>query len=104
MDEDRQANLTFALMLLLALWLGAYGYSVVVLLSAPPRPGTVALASRSTSGFLGWQGVAGMLAFGCWGIGWGFEKGSDLRRISAVPIVLAAALVLVLLGMVLFGR
>ncbi len=87
------------LMVLLALWVAAWGYSIFFLTLSPDKDGGI---TRSV-GFLGWQGVAGILAFGCWGIGWSFPKGSGIRRVSAVPLVMALALLVVGLGMAMFG-
>ncbi len=103
-DEARAAERrTMVLMALMALWLAAYGYSIIHLITTAPIGSGFTRGLNRFTGFLGWQGVAGMLAFGCWGIGWSFPKGSGIRRASAVPLVLALALVLVIIGMVIFG-
>ena len=93
-----------ALMALMALWLAAYGYSVLLLLGLVAGGATEPLPeARRSAGFLGWQGIAGMLAFGCWGLGRGFAPGRGIRRVAAVPLLLALALAVVLLLMALFG-
>ena len=94
-SKDNTETRTLMLMALLALWLAAWAYSVVLLVSAEAAVRMVA--------YFGWQGVAGMIAFGCWGIGWSFAKGSGIRRISAVPLAMAFALVLVVIGMAVFA-
>ncbi len=99
--EDSRALL---LMGLLALWLAAYGYSVVVLVTTQPVPAATIPEAKRMVGFLGWQGVAGMVAFACWGVGWSFPRGSGIRRVAAVPIVMALALVLVMAGLAVFGN
>ena len=102
-DARAEERRTMMLMALMALWLAAYGYSIVHLLTTAPIGSGFTRGLNRITGFLGWQGVAGMLAFGCWGLGWSFPKRSGIRRASAVPIILAAALVLVLLGMAMFA-
>ncbi len=91
------------LMALLALWLGAYIYSVVVLVAAGPEVEATLPYLKRDIGFLGWQGVAGIIAFGCWGVGWSFPKGTGIRRISGLPLGMALAMVLVISGMSVFG-
>lgn len=91
------------LMGLLALWVAAWGYSLVFLATDFAGGEGISNGLTRTGGFFGWQGVAGMLAFACWGIGWSFPKGSGIRRISAVPLGLAAALIVIVLGKTLLG-
>lgn len=90
-------------MLTLALWLVAWGYSVVFVISADPTGDGFTRGLNRISGFLGWQGVAGMLAFAVWGVGLGFPKSSGIRRISAVPLGMALALILLIIGVVVWG-
>ncbi|MBT8408003.1 MAG: hypothetical protein KJN93_00070 [Alphaproteobacteria bacterium] len=39
--------------------------------------------------WMGWQGIAGILAFAIWGLGRQWPKGSSMRKITAAPLVLA---------------
>lgn len=103
MNERRDETRTLLLMVLLALWLGAWGYSVYYLLTTAPEGSSFTRGMNRISGFLGWQGVAAMLAFACWGIGWSFPKGTGIRRVSMVPMGMALALILVVAGMVVFA-
>ena len=97
MNKNSRETRTLLLMALLALSLAAWGYSVVLLVAAGEAgPGRMV-------GFLGWQAVAGMLAFACWAVGWPFAQGTGIRRVSGVPVVMAFALGLVVLGLALFG-
>ena len=99
MADENSETQTLMLMVLLALWLAAWAYSVVLLLSAwQAGPGP-----NRMIGFFGWQGVAGILAFTCWGVGASFAKGSGIRQVSAVPLAMAFTLALVVTGMTLFG-
>ncbi len=101
--DSHEERRSMILMGLLALWVAAWGYSVFVLATAPAPAGETVRGLNRASGFLGWQGVAGMIAFACWGIGWSFPKKSGIRRISAVPLGMALALVVAVVGMAMFG-
>ncbi|PHQ96274.1 MAG: hypothetical protein COB40_08940 [Marinosulfonomonas sp.] len=103
MAAEKQDSKTLLLMGLLALWLAVYGYSIIYYLTTGDKTAATLPGLSRVAGFMGWQGVAGMIAFACWGIGWGFPKGSGVRRISAVPLGMALALVLALLGLAVFG-
>jgi hypothetical protein len=94
----------FLLMVMFALWLAASAYSVVFLISIEPSGDGFTRGMNRVSGFLGWQGVAGMLAFAVWGVGLGFPNGSGIRRTSAVPLGMALALILLLIGLVIWAR
>ena len=91
------------LMVLLALWVAAWGLSVAQLFAAPTGDGFTRGMNRM-SGFLGWQGVAGMIALALWGVGRGLPKGSGARRISAVPLGMTLAVLAALVGVVLWAR
>ena len=91
-------------MVLLALWCAAWVYSVVFLMNTDPTGDGFTRGVNRITGFLGWQGVAGMLAFAVWGVGLGFPKGSGIRRTSAVPLGTALALILLIVGMVVWAR
>ena len=54
------------------------------LLRTEPDPG---LSNVRMS--LGWQAIAGLLAFAIWGVGWGLPKSNGIRRMSSVPLVMA---------------
>jgi len=95
-DEDSQTR-QFWLMVFLAIWVGAFGYSFTFLMIEPTGSGFTRGMNR-TAGFFGWQGIAAMLAFALWAIGRSFPKRSGVRRISAVPLGMTLALILILLG------
>ncbi len=102
--HDNSQSRMFLLMVMFALWLAASTYSVVFLISVAPTGDGFARGLNRITGFLGWQGVAGMLAFAVWGVGLGFPKGSGIRRTSAVPLGMALALILLIVGFVIWGR
>jgi len=104
MDDEHNQTRLFLLVAVWALWLGAVIYSVVFLLTEPATGDGFTRGMNRITGFLGWQGVAGTLAVGVWGVGRGFAKGSGARRISAVPLWLALALVLSIVALVVWLR
>lgn len=91
------------LMTLLAMWGAAYAFSIWFLLITPAESSGLTGGLSRLSGFVGWQAIAGLIGFAAWGIGWSFPKGSGVRKISGLPLILAAALVIVGIGMVVFG-
>ena len=103
MAEARDDARTFMLMVLLAFWAAAWGYSLVPLFSAGTGDDQTGGLVR-LRGFLGWQGIAGMFALALWGVGRGFPKRSGVRRISLVPLGMALALLLALIGTVIWAR
>ena len=104
MTAETDERRTLLLMALMALWLATYGFSVLLLVTTKPAASAALPDMNRIVGFLGWQGIAGMIAFACWGVGWSFPKGAGIRRISAVPLVMALALIVVMVGMAVFSN
>ncbi|CAN0604036.1 unnamed protein product, partial [Ectocarpus sp. 12 AP-2014] len=44
---------------------------------------------RSIAVFIGWQGIAGLIAVALFGVGSGWQKGSSTRRLSRLPLWIA---------------
>jgi len=84
MDERR---LWF--MVIGAAWVVAFTLSLVVSLPTDvDRKGF----SPDMPAFLGWQGIAALLAFALWAVGRVWPQGSNVRRLSAAPLWLAVLL------------
>jgi hypothetical protein len=49
--------------------------------------------------FLGWQMAAAIPAFAAWAVGRHWPRGSEMRRLSGMPLRLAVALAAVLGGL-----
>lgn len=98
-DEMRK----FVVMALLALWVAAWGYSLVPLFADITGDGFTRGLNR-LKGFLGWQAIAGMIALALWGIGRGLPRRSGARRIIGVPLGMALALLLALVAIALWAR
>ena len=81
-------------------WAGSFA---AFAMSEPAGEGFVRGLNRIT-GFLGWQGVAAMLAFAVWGAGRGWPARHPVRRASLIPLARAAVLAVGLLAVVLWAR
>ena len=94
---DRQVPMTrrrAALALGVGLWLVAFAGAFWMFHAAgPPGAGSAQGANRVTV-FLAWQGAAAMLALPVLRVGAGFPRGSGLRRISRLPAICGAAVLL----------
>jgi len=103
MDEQKNQATLLLLMAMLALWVAAWGYSFVFVFFTDAQGDGFTRGLNRITGFLGWQGIAGMFAFACWGVGRGFPAKSGIRRISSLPLGLVLALGVVVLGMVFWS-
>ncbi len=80
------------LTVLFAAWIMAFAFAFYA--AAVSSPGSVRAVA-----FLGWQGVAGIIAVAVFGISRQWPKGATVRTLGAVPLILAALIVLGILGM-----
>jgi hypothetical protein len=97
MTEQRHEARLLGLMVLLGLWLAAFGFSVHVLIRAARQ------SSPDISAFWGWQGIAGIFALAIWALGRGLPKDAGARRIIGVPLVGTLTVVLLAVGQALLG-
>ncbi|MEM7717906.1 MAG: hypothetical protein AAF222_01770 [Pseudomonadota bacterium] len=92
----------FLLTLLLTLWLLSYGYSMFALPDL--EEARLALAGdrdlSTVSHFLGWQGIAGGLAFAVFGVSRLWPQGAAARQLGNLPILLALLLIAVMAAMI----
>jgi len=91
-------------MFLLALWAMAFAGAFAAWWLTPPSGDGFTRGMNRITIFLGWQGIAGMLALATWGVGRGFPKGSPARRLSRWPLALALVLVAGLVALILWAR
>jgi hypothetical protein len=94
----------FLLTLLFAVWAMAFAYSFHVFAIAAPSGDGFARGLNRVMQFLGWQGVAGVVAVAVFGVSRAWPKGSAVRRMGAVPLFLAGLLVAAILGTILWAR
>lgn len=103
MAERIRQNRLFLLIALLAIWLLAFGYSIVFFIAVEPQGQNAGYGLTRWQGFLGWQGIAGTVSIAIWGVGRSFRHNPGIRHVSAVPLGMALALIL-LICVVLLGR
>jgi hypothetical protein len=103
MNENNQERRILVLMVLFALWVSALGFSFYIYFTTPDKVAATVPGLSRTIGLIGWQGVAGMFAIGCWGVGWSFPRGSGIRRMSVLPLSITVLLALVTSGVAFFG-
>ena len=87
------------LMVLTALWVMVWGGSFVAFVLTEPAGEDFVRGFNRVATFLGWQGIAGVLAIAIWGVGRGWRRGSPPRRLSRVPLTLAILLLLAILAL-----
>ncbi|MEM0948824.1 MAG: hypothetical protein AAGK37_15595 [Pseudomonadota bacterium] len=95
---------TFSLMVLWTVWALAWAGSFAAFLLTEPSSDGFARGINRVMAFLGWQGVAAMLAFAVLGLGREWPRGHPVRRASAIPVILAGILAVSLVGFVAWGR
>ena len=74
---------------LAALWVLAFLYAFVAFVTTPPEGEGFVRGMNKPMVYLGWQGIAGMLALALWGVGRGWPRGASARRLTAVPLGVA---------------
>ena len=101
-DAEKQEP-RFLLTVFAALWVMAYVYSFVVFATTAADDIGFTRGMNRISAFLGWQGVAGLLAFCLFGTSRSWPKGSSVRRNAAVPSMLAILLILGIFGVFIWA-
>ena len=81
----------------------AFAYAFVAAAIAEP-PGGGSLALGRARAYLGWQGVAGMLAVATFGIGRRWPRASAVRRLSIVPLAIALLHAIAIGAVLLWAR
>ena len=93
------------LTVLLAGWVLAYAYSAIELsaLWEPSDPFEFGFDVQPAVRFLGWQGVAAVLALGVFGVSRLWPRGAAARQIGNVPLLLALLLIAALGAIAVMG-
>ena len=94
-DEPR-----FLLTVLAAVWLMAFVYSFAGLVFIAPEGTGFLRGFNRVQSFLGWQGIAGVVAIGVFGVSRAWAQGTPVRRLGVVPLGLALLLVLGILAVI----
>lgn len=93
-----------ALSVLYAGWVLVFAYAFVAYARAPYEAAGFPDGLNKPRVYLGWQGIAGMLALAVFGVGRIWPRGSGVRGLSAVPLVIAVLHVLAIGGVVLWAE
>lgn len=93
----------FLLMAIYATWVFVFAYAFVAYARAPYAGAGLPDGLNRPAVYLGWQGIAGMLALAVYGIGLGWPKGSTVRALAAVPLVMALLHLLAIGAMILWA-
>jgi hypothetical protein len=101
MSERRESPL-FLLTLLYSLWLLSFVYSFVRFFTIEPVVIDSEASMERIMAFLGWQGIALVLAVAVWAMGRRWSRRSSVRRLTLLPIGLAFLLSGALFGAVLW--
>lgn len=80
------------LTVLFAAWLAAFVFAFVA------HGLTVAASEEARAAFLGWQGIAGILAVAVFGVSRNWPRSAPVRRLALAPILLAGLIVLGIIG------
>lgn len=88
----------FLLTLLLAVWVLCFAYAFVAFATAEPSGDGFTRGANRAGLFLGWQAVAGLVGLAAFAVSRDAPKGSGIRRVAAVPFLIALALLTLLVG------
>ena len=93
------------LTLLFSVWIMAFAYAFYAYVSTAADPSDEHWHGwQRIEAFLGWQGVAGIIAFAVFAVSRKWPHGAAVRRVGAVPLSLAALLVAAILAVVFWAR
>ena len=90
--------------LLIAVWAGLFVWSFIGFTITEPTGDGFTRGLNRISGFLLWQLAAGIVAAPAYIAGRALPRGSGMRWLSRVPLALAVALVLAIVGVILWAR
>ena len=100
MNDTRRLWVT----VLYASWAIAFGYSFFAFWTTVPEGDGFVRGANRVGAYLGWQGIAGMVALALWGVGRGWPKGAPARRLTAVPLGLALLQAAGILAIIVWAR
>ncbi len=91
------------LTVLLAGWAMAYAYSLLEVASAESWASylTLDFQNESSLHFLGWQGIAGVIALAVYGVSRLWPRGAAARQLGNLPLLLAVLMMAALAAVVM---
>lgn len=103
MSSGDKARPYFLLTLLFALWAGAFLYGFFAFYMAEPEASGLAWGANRIRSFLGWQGIAGLLALWVFALSRAWGAGTSVRRLARVPLGLALCLMAAIAGVIVWA-
>ena len=101
--DDVSDGARLALTVLLTAWVLAAAYSVYGFLTTEPIGDGFTRGLNRISTYLGWQGVAAMIAVPIYAIGRKWPKGATVRSLSWVPLAIALMHIAALAALWVYG-
>ena len=91
------------LTLLFAAWVGAFGYSFFAYVTTAPDDMGFTRGLNRVKSFLGWQGMAGVLALAVFAVSLQWPESAGVRKVARVPLILTGVLVAGIAGVILWA-
>lgn len=101
MPDQRNSSTTAVL---LAVWAGLFVWSFIGFSITEPTGDSFTRGLNRVTGFLGWQLAAGLVAIPVFVLGRGHPRGSAMRWLSRLPVAAALALLLAIVGFIVWGN
>ena len=94
----------FLLMALGARWVMSFVYAFVAAATTPEQISESDVGLNRFGAFLEWQAVACIIAVAVFGVGIAWEKGSAVRRLTYLPVLLALILAAGVIGAAIWSQ
>ncbi len=97
-------SVRFVFTALYAGWVIVFAYAFVAYVRAPYEGAGFPDGLNKPAVFLGWQGIAGVLAFAVFGVSRLWPRGASARTLGAVPLIVAVVLAAGVVGFVVWAE
>ena len=97
-------NWRLLLTVLYAAWVIVFAYAFVAYANAPYEGAGFPDGLNKPAVFLGWQGIAGVLAFAVFGVSRVWPRGASARTLGNLPLIIAALLAASVVGFIFWAE
>ena len=97
-------NWRLILMVLYAAWVIVFAYAFIAYAQAPYEGTGFPDGLNKPAVFLGWQGIAGILAFAVFGVSRVWPRGASVRTLGNIPLIIAALLAALVVGSIFWAE
>jgi hypothetical protein len=97
-------NWRLLLTVLYAAWVIVFAYAFVAYANAPYEGAGFPDGLNKPAVFLGWQGIAGALAFAVFGVSRVWPRGASARTLGNIPLIIAALLAASVVGFIFWAE